>query len=111
VPSVTGSTRFTPATSNGTTLVQVGPNASSGLAVVLTGVLFANPSANFHTLDVLSSGGGVIFKSLPLPSSGGFFLDVDGGVFRSDVGEFLQFRIDSGGSATDVILSGFAAKK
>jgi hypothetical protein len=103
---------FLPATSNGTTPVQFGPNASAGKSVIPVKMVWANESTTtVHYLTFESSGSQVIFQKIPLPIGGGFAWDNDHGAIRSFAGEALEFFIDSGGSATDVIVSGVGCQK
>lgn len=102
-------------TSNGTTAVSI-VSAVGGKRVFAGKILVYSVSTTVgHTVDIISSGGTVLLE-FPLPKgadalSGGAFVLDDVGIVQSVLGEGLSFKIDAGGSGTDVKLTAMTVQK
>lgn len=112
-PTDTGArTRVAPTASTGATAKDFGPSSAAQSIVYIAGLLFRNAGSVTHTVQILSSGGGVILEfDLPATPSG-FILDGRSGRWESDIGESLQFKFtDGAGAAGDVKVSGAVVQR
>lgn len=97
------------ATSNGTTAVTVGPAAIAGKRVYVARIFITNTGGVIHPVTVQSSGG-TRKNYIELGPYATAVID-DYGLTKSAVGEALQVKIDTGGSAGDVIVTGTVVQK
>lgn len=104
-------TNVTPTVSNGTTAVPFGPIADPKKQVFVGGLYFRNAGSVTHTVQILSSGGAVLAKFDLAASPCSHLLDGRAGRWETELGESLQFKIDSGGTGTDVEVSGHVIQK
>lgn len=106
-------TNIAPTPSTGTTAVNLGPAAATRKKVYVAGLVFVNRGQVPHTVQLLSKGSGAATVILERDVFYGdpFELDGRGGRWETEVGERLQFKIDAGGSAGDVTVSGSVVQK
>jgi hypothetical protein len=103
-------------TSNGTTAVVIQAGAASK-TVYLAGLSAYNTSTSvLHTFDLIDSGGTVVYEGTlggaSAFSAGGNLILEGGGIYHSTVvGNGLSFKIDAGGSGTDVKVTAVTVRK
>lgn len=103
-------------TSNSTTAVAIAAAGASGTKVYLAKLFAYNVSTTVsHTVSVISSGGNVLAEfTLSSGSStlaGGNAVIDDEGAIQSVVNEGISFKIDAGGTSTDVKVTAVTVTK
>lgn len=104
-------TNLTPTASNGTTNVTL-QAAAGGVRVYVGSLLFSNGSSTVaHTVTLTDTAGGTVAGPVSIPAGSSGVIGENGGLFQTAMGTGLRFKIDSGGTGTDVTCSGVIVVK
>ncbi len=104
-----GIASYTTVASNGTTAVVLVAAVASKKVYPLTTCIYNSSASASHTVYLLTSGGQALLE-FSLSPGGGFVGDFRGDVVTTS-GDGLSFKIDSGGTGTDVRASGFYVQR